>query len=353
MGTVIVYNITSLSTSPPFSPMFYPLLRQALFQLEPETAHDVALRALRLTGPALALFPPKGKPRQVMGLSFPNPVGLAAGLDKNAEFVDGLGALGFGFIEVGTVTPRPQPGNPRPRLFRLPEAHALINRMGFNNGGVVALCERVRQRRYRGILGINIGKNRDTAVADAANDYVKALEQVYPLADYVSVNVSSPNTPGLRDLQLADALARLLESLAEARLRLVREQGRYVPMVVKLAPDLAPEDLAASVATLLRFELDGVIATNTTAGRPGVTGLAHADEAGGLSGNPLKSLSLAVLQQLVELLAGKLPVISVGGIDSLDDARERLALGASLVQVYTGLIYQGPRLVRELVRGLG
>lgn len=332
--------------------MFYPLLRHALFRLEPEAAHDAALALLRLSGPLLSPLASRGSSRQVMGLSFPNPVGLAAGLDKNAAFVDGLGALGFGFLEVGTVTPRPQSGNPRPRLFRLPAAHALVNRMGFNNEGVEALCERARQRRYRGVLGINIGKNRDTPVAEAARDYTMALQSVYPLADYVSVNVSSPNTPGLRDLQLADALARLLEALAETRLRLVREQGRYVPMAVKLAPDLAEEDLAATVATLLRFEMDGVIATNTTASRPGVTGLPHADEAGGLSGAPLKPLSLSTLRQLVALLEGKLPVISVGGIDSLAGARERLTAGASLVQVYTGLIYRGPALVRELVRGL-
>lgn len=332
--------------------MSYSLLRPLLFRLDPETAHDIALSALGAARPLLAPLAPRGSPRQVMGLSFPNPVGLAAGLDKNAAFVDALGALGFGFIEVGTVTPRPQPGNPRPRLFRLAGAGALINRMGFNNDGVVALGERLRQRRYRGVLGINIGKNRDTPVAEAARDYREALQAVYPLADYVSINVSSPNTPGLRDLQLADALARLLEALAETRLRLVREQGRYVPMVLKLAPDLAEADLAASVATLRRFELDGVIATNTTATRPGVAGLPHAGEAGGLSGAPLKSLSLGMLRQLVALLEGKLPIISVGGIASLDDARERLALGASLVQVYTGLIYRGPALVRGLVHGL-
>lgn len=332
--------------------MFYSLLRPLLFRLDPETAHDIALGALGVARPLLAPLAPRGNPRQVMGLSFPNPLGLAAGLDKNATRVDALGALGFGFIEVGTVTPRPQPGNPRPRLFRLAGAGALINRMGFNNDGVESLGERLRQRRYRGILGINIGKNRDTPVAEAARDYREALQAVYPLADYVSVNVSSPNTPGLRDLQLADALARLLEALAETRLRLVGEQGRYVPMVLKLAPDLAEADLAASVATLRRFELDGVIATNTTATRPGVADLPHAGEAGGLSGAPLKPLSLAMLRQLVALLDGTLPIISVGGIASLDEARERLALGASLVQVYTGLVYRGPALVRELVRGL-
>lgn len=333
--------------------MFYPLLRRALFRLDPETAHDVALKGLSLARPLLAPLAPKGNPRQVMGLNFPNPVGLAAGLDKNAAYVDGLGALGFGFIEVGTVTPLPQPGNPRPRLFRLESAGGLINRLGFNNEGVAALCERVRKYRYRGVLGINIGKNRDTPVEEASRDYVAALSRVYPLADYVTINVSSPNTPGLRDLQLADALARLLESLAETRLRLVREQGRYVPLLVKLAPDMADEDLLASVSTLLRFEMDGVIATNTTATRPGVQGLPHAEEVGGLSGTPLRPLSVAMLGRLLDLLDGQLPVISVGGIDSLDDAHQRLAMGASLVQIYTGLIYRGPTLVRELVRGLG
>lgn len=332
--------------------MFYPLLRRALFCLESETAHEVALRSLHLARPLLAPLAPRGQARQVMGLHFDNPVGLAAGLDKNAAHVDALGALGFGFIEVGTVTPRPQPGNAKPRLFRLEPARALINRFGFNNEGVAELCQRVRERRYRGVLGINIGKNRDTPVEEAARDYVAALSRVYPLADYVTINVSSPNTPGLRDLQLADALARLLESLAETRLRLVREQGRYVPLVVKLAPDMADQDLVAAVTNLLRYEMDGVIATNTTATRPGVEGLTHADEAGGLSGEPLVALSRATLERLVDLIDGRVPVISVGGISNLAEAQIRLDMGASLVQLYTGLIYRGPGLVRELVRGL-
>ncbi len=336
--------------------MIYPLARSLLFRLEPETAHGISLRALEL----VARGPLRGRlaagiapaPRRVMGLDFPNPVGLAAGLDKDGDHIDALAALGFGFIEVGTVTPRPQPGNPRPRLFRLTRAGALINRMGFNNRGVEHLLARVRGARYRGVLGINIGKNRDTPVEDAAADYLACLEAVYPHAGYVTVNVSSPNTPGLRDLQYGDALHRLLETLKAAQTRLAAEHGRHVPLALKLAPDLADEDIPVVARALLDQGMDGVIATNTTAARPGVKGLPHADEAGGLSGSPLAPRATAVVAALAETLGDRLPIIGVGGIMSGSDARARVAAGASLVQLYTGLVYRGPALVGEITRAL-
>ncbi len=335
---------------------YYPLLRSFLFRLDPETAHHWTLRLLRLPGAGIlstltALGIPTA-PRRVMGLDFPNPVGLAAGLDKDGECIALWRTLGFGFVEIGTVTPRPQPGNPKPRMFRLPQAQALINRMGFNNQGVDRLVERVRRARFKGVLGINIGKNADTPVERAVDDYLIGLRKVYRWASYVAVNISSPNTPGLRDWQYGAPLERLLEALKNEQARLAAEQGRYVPLAVKIAPDLADADLSTVGQALLRHELDAVIATNTTLSRAGVEGLRHAEEAGGLSGAPLRARSTAVVRQLREILEDKLPIIAVGGILSGADAAAQIAAGASLVQIYTGFIYRGPELIREAVKAL-
>jgi len=287
-----------------------------------------------------------------MGLNFPNPVGLAAGLDKNGECIDGLAALGFGFIEIGTVTPRAQPGNPHPRLFRLPEAQAIINRMGFNNEGVDNLLKRVSQARYSGVLGINIGKNKDTPVEQALDDYLIGLRKVYSAANYVTVNISSPNTPGLRSLQSGEPLDHLLKGLMAERKLLAAEHDRSVPIAVKIAPDLDSAEVESIANSLLEHGVDAVIATNTTSSRSGVEHLRHGSEAGGLSGRPVMAASTAVVSQLARILNSKLPIIACGGILSVDDARSKLDAGASLVQIYSGLIYRGPALVRELVREL-
>lgn len=337
--------------------MPYALLRPLLFQLPPETAHRVALEvfaALERLG-AARLLPQaaRAQPVTAMGLAFPNPVGLAAGLDKNGEYIDALAALGFGFIEVGTVTPRPQPGNPRPRLFRIPEARALVNRMGFNNAGVDALLENVARARYRGVLGINIGKNFDTPIERAVEDYRACLIKVYPVASYAVVNVSSPNTPGLRGLQEAGELDALLAALKSEQTRLADRHGRYVPLAVKIAPDLTAEQVDAVAALLVRHGIDGVIATNTTVSREGVAQYPAAREAGGLSGAPLKAKSTEVIRKLAHALQGAIPIIGVGGILESADAQEKISAGASLVQLYTGLIYRGPGLVREVVEALG
>ena len=339
--------------------MLYSSLRTLLFQLDPETAHDWTLLLLRqaFNSPlgklgGLIPLPRPTAPRRVMGLDFPNPVGLAAGLDKNGECIRAWQALGFGFIEIGTVTPRPQSGNPKPRMFRLPAARALINRMGFNNKGVDYLVEQVRRSGYKGVLGINIGKNADTPVERATDDYLIGLRKVYPWASYVAANISSPNTPGLRDLQYGAALDRLLEALKTEQRRLAEEHGRYVPLAIKIAPDLADEDLAAVGQALLRHEIDAVIAANTTFSRAGVEKLPHADETGGLSGAPLRDRSTAVVRQLANILDGKMPIIAVGGILSGADADAKIAAGASLVQLYTGFIYRGPELVCEAVAAL-
>jgi dihydroorotate dehydrogenase len=336
--------------------MLYRLVRPALFRLSPEIAHHLTLISLQSLTRLGRLNPlrhsAEGRACRVMGLDFPNPVGLAAGLDKNGECIEGFAALGFGFIEVGTVTPRPQAGNPIPRLFRLPEAEAVINRMGFNNKGVDLLVERIRATRYRGVLGVNIGKNRDTPVERALDDYLEALRKVYPHAGYVTVNISSPNTPGLRSLQTGESLEQLLRGLRAERDLLAGQHGRPVPLVVKIAPDLAPEDIEAIADALLRYGIDGVIATNTTSSRTGVEHLKPAREAGGLSGRPLFVKSTEVVRQLARVLDGKLPIIACGGVFGADDARRKLDAGASLVQLYTGLIYRGPELVREIVKGL-
>lgn len=336
--------------------MLYQLLRPLLFQFDPETAHELGFAGLDLAARAriagcFAAHPP-GKPVETMGLRFPNALGLAAGLDKNGAHLDALGELGFGFIEVGTVTPRPQPGNPRPRLFRLPRAEALINRMGFNNEGVDALLAHLSRSRYRGILGINIGKNADTPIENAADDYLACLRKVYAHASYVAVNISSPNTKNLRDLQSAAALNHLLETLKEEQARLASAQGRYVPMAVKIAPDLDQEAIHAVAEQFLAHEIDAVIATNTTVSRAGVEGLPHAEESGGLSGRPVFEPSTHALRHLCQALAGRIPVIGVGGVFSGADAMAKLAAGATLVQLYTGFIYRGPDLVAECVRAM-
>nr|WP_239549765.1 quinone-dependent dihydroorotate dehydrogenase [Alloalcanivorax marinus] len=328
----------------------YRLARPLLFSLSAEQAHDLTLDLLRRgAGRAWPARVP-ARPVTVMGLSFPNPVGLAAGLDKNGDCIDGLAELGFGFLEVGTVTPRPQPGNPKPRLFRLPEANAIINRMGFNNHGVDALVANVRASRYQGVLGINIGKNKDTPVENAVDDYLLCQEKVHALASYLVVNVSSPNTPGLRSLQHGEALDALLGTLREAQTRLDQQNGKRVPLVIKIAPDNSEDELAAMAEAFVRHGIDGVCVGNTTLERPGVERLRHGGEAGGLSGAPLRPIADRALDTMRRALDGRLPIIGVGGIQSGDDAREKRRLGAELVQVYSGLIYQGPALVREIVR---
>lgn len=335
---------------------FYPLARAALFQLDAETAHHTTLCTLRQLsrlglGSLVGQSVP-AQPRTVMGLRFPNPVGLAAGLDKDGACIDGLAALGFGFIEVGTVTPRPQPGNPRPRLFRLPEAQALINRMGFNNGGVEQFLQNVQSARWRGPLGLNIGKNADTPIERAADDYLLCLEKVYPYAGYVTVNISSPNTKNLRQLQQGDELGALLAALKDKQKQLADRHARYVPIALKIAPDLDDEQIKAIAGTLLCHGIDGVIATNTTVGREGVAHLPLASEAGGLSGRPVFEKSNQVIRALRAELGDALPIIGVGGILSGDDARAKIDAGASLVQIYSGLIYRGPVLVKECAQAL-
>lgn len=331
----------------------YRLVRPALFGLDPEQAHHLTLTVLRQAAPlARRLYAARvpDVPRTVMGLQFRNPVGLAAGLDKDGVCIGGLAALGFGFLELGTVTPRPQPGNPRPRLFRLPQHRGLINRLGFNNLGVDHLVRRLQNRDRRGVLGINIGKNFDTPLERAADDYRHCLARVYPHASYVSVNISSPNTKGLRELQSGGSLAELLAALKQDQTRLADEHGRYVPLAVKIAPDLTREQLDTIAAEVSRHKMDAVIATNTTIDRAATAGARHGNEEGGLSGAPLRVASTAVIKYLADRIS--IPIIGVGGVCSGQDAREKLDAGASLVQIYTGLIYRGPELVGECVRAL-
>ncbi|QLF91802.1 quinone-dependent dihydroorotate dehydrogenase [Pseudomonas sp. ABC1] len=331
----------------------YNLARQLLFKLTPETSHELSLELIgaggRLGLNGLLTRKPTALPVTVMGLEFPNPVGLAAGLDKNGEAILGLSQLGFGFLEIGTVTPRAQPGNPKPRLFRLPEAEAIINRMGFNNHGVDALLAHVVAADFKGVLGINIGKNFDTPVEQADTDYLLCLERVYPYASYVTVNVSSPNTPGLRSLQFGESLKQLLDALRACRERLEIQHGRRVPLAVKIAPDMTDEEIASVAQSVLDAGLDGIIATNTTLARDGVAGLAHADEAGGLSGAPVRDKSTHTVRVLAEALGGRLPIIAAGGITEGRHAAEKIQAGASLVQLYSGFIYKGPALIREAV----
>ena len=332
----------------------YGLVRPLLFSLDPERAHGLTLAALDRIhacglGATLAK-PPAPLPTKLFGLTFPNPVGLAAGLDKNGAHVDALMALGFGFVEVGTVTPRPQPGNPRPRMFRLPKHRALINRLGFNNEGVDALVRNVsRAQRKGGLLGINIGRNKDTTNDFAEGDYLYCLERVYPLADYITVNISSPNTAGLRELQEEQALRRLVGTLREAQERFGAQHGKRVPMLVKVAPDLSEDDIEAAGRVLGDLQVDGVIATNTTVSRLAVQDDPRSKETGGLSGAPLMEKSTAVLRMLRSRLPEAIPLIGVGGILSGADAAKKMAAGANLVQLYTGLVYRGPMLVGECV----
>ncbi len=328
----------------------YCLVKPFVFALDPETAHDLTiggLAALQKAGLAPAYHPPRVAPVTVMGLEFPNRIGLAAGLDKNGEAIDALAGWGFGFVEIGTVTPRPQPGNPKPRLFRLPEAQGIINRMGFNNHGVEALLRNVKAARYRGILGINIGKNFDTPIEKAADDYLACLDKVYAHASYVAVNISSPNTRNLRQLQGESELDALLGALKARQTKLADLHARYVPLALKIAPDLDDAQITGIADALRRHRIDAVIATNTTLSRAGVENLPHGNEAGGLSGAPLFEKSTGVLRRLTLALAGELPVIAAGGITDGTRALAKLEAGAALVQVYSGLIYRGPDLVGE------
>jgi dihydroorotate dehydrogenase len=335
--------------------MLYSLARSALFKLDPEVAHDVVLKTLARSSTAAALIgagSSRGESRRVMGLDFANPVGLAAGLDKNGDYIDALGALGFGFLEIGTVTPRAQPGNPRPRMFRLVEREALINRLGFNNDGLERLLANVGRATWKGILGINIGKNFDTPLERAADDYLACLDAVYAAASYVTVNISSPNTKNLRDLQSPERLGELLGAVMQRRDVLAAKHSKRVPMALKIAPDLDDAQIEAIAALALEHRVDALIATNTTVSREEIAGHALAGETGGLSGRPLFARSTAVLAKLAKALAGRIPLIGVGGILSGEDARAKVDAGASLVQVYTGFVYQGPTLIAAARRAL-
>jgi dihydroorotate dehydrogenase len=336
--------------------MLYRIAREFLFMQNPEKVHEITIKGLKLTGstPLSCLYGQKlpSKPVTVMGLKFDNPVGLAAGLDKNGECIDGLAAMGFGHIEVGTVTPRPQSGNDKPRLFRIVESEAIINRMGFNNDGVDKLIANVKCANYKGILGINIGKNKDTPIEKGNEDYLICMDKVYQYASYIAINISSPNTPGLRSLQYGEALDNLLSDLKARQAELAKHHEKYVPLAVKIAPDLTHEELSQVAASLVKYKLDGVIATNTTLDRTLVHDMPHASEAGGLSGRPLQTTSTEIIRQLAVMLDGKLPIIGVGGIDSVVSAKEKFLAGAVLIQVYSGFIYNGPKLVKNIVKSL-
>ncbi len=336
--------------------MFYPLVKKALFQLDPERAHELTFRQLsRLSGSPFEFLIRQSvpsKPVTCMGLTFKNPLGLAAGLDKNGECIDAFGAMGFGFVEVGTVTPRAQDGNPKPRIFRVVEAEGIINRMGFNNHGVDNLVNNVKNSHFGGVLGINIGKNKDTPVENGAEDYLICMEKVYAYAGYITINISSPNTPGLRTLQYGEALDDLLASIKNKQLELQQRHQKYVPVAVKIAPDLSQDELIQIADSLVRHNMDGVIATNTTLERNLVAGLNYGSEAGGLSGRPVQLQSTQIIRMLSEELKGKMPIIGVGGIDSLTSAREKMAAGASLIQIYSGFIYHGPRLVKDILMNI-
>lgn len=336
--------------------MLYPLVRKALFQLDPERAHEFTFRQLRrISGTPLEFLIRQSVPTKsvnCMGLTFKNPLGLAAGLDKDGECIDALGAMGFGFIEIGTVTPRPQTGNDKPRLFRIVEAEGLINRMGFNNLGVDHLVENVKKSHFGGIIGINIGKNKDTPVEQGKDDYLICMDKVYPYSGYIAINISSPNTPGLRTLQYGEALDDLLRAIKNRQSELQLQHHKYVPVAVKIAPDLSEDELIQIADSLVRHKIDGVIATNTTLDRQLVQGLNHSSQAGGLSGRPVQLRSTEVIRRLSQELQGRLPIIGVGGIDSLTAAREKMAAGASLIQIYSGFIFHGPGLIKDIVTHL-
>ena len=334
----------------------YSLVKPLLFQCDPEHVHELAIKGLAKTqhSPLAALYrrPKIVNPVELMGLTFDNPVGLAAGLDKNGDCIDAFAAMGFGFIEIGTVTPRAQNGNDKPRLFRIKEADAILNRMGFNNNGIDYLIENVKQSRYQGVLGINIGKNKDTPIEQGKDDYLICMKKAYAHAGYITVNISSPNTPGLRSLQYGEALDDLLSALKQQQRQLAGQHNKQVPLLVKIAPDLSMAEIEQVADSLVRYEIDGVIATNTTLDRDLVFDLPHAHEMGGLSGRPVQNKSTLVIGELSRRLAGRLPVIGVGGIDSLTAGREKMAAGASLVQIYSGFIYKGPALIQQLARHL-
>jgi dihydroorotate dehydrogenase len=335
---------------------YYPLIRHFLFKLDPEVVHELTIHQLAWMGgtPFELFFRHKlpSRPVEVMGLKFDNPVGLAAGLDKDGDAIDAFGAMGFGFIEVGTVTPRPQSGNDKPRIFRVIPAQGIINRMGFNNKGIDNLIENVKKSHYKGILGINIGKNKDTPIENGKDDYLICMDKAYAYAGYIAVNISSPNTPNLRQLQYGDALDDLLKSLKERQKELAAKHNKYVPLAVKIAPDLSPEELKQVAESLLRFGIDGVIATNTTLDREMVHDMPHAAEMGGLSGRPLQNKSTEIIRSLHAHLNGQIPIIGVGGIDSAMAAREKMQAGAQLVQIYSGFIYNGPDLVKNIVNNI-
>lgn len=334
--------------------MLYSILRKILFSFDPEQSHYLSLKSLKIIN-QLGLSPlfaqDYAKPCEVFGLIFPNPVGLAAGLDKNADYVDALAALGFGFIEIGTVTPKPQEGNSKPRLFRLAKEEAIINRMGFNNKGVDYVAHRLEQTKYKGILGVNIGKNKDTPLEYAIDDYLIGMRKLWKFASYITINISSPNTPGLRDLQQGDALSHLLSRLKQEQFDIHTKHQKYVPLVVKIAPDMTAPELEHMADALLQNQIDGVIATNTTLSRNGVENSPFATETGGLSGKPLTLLSTQVVRRLHELLQDNIPIIASGGVMNAESAQEKFAAGAKLVQVYSGFIYRGPEIIRDIVMG--
>jgi len=336
--------------------ILYPLIRFFLFRMDAEKTHDLTLKWLTRIEKSPFKFlirqPLINDPVEIFGIQFPNKIGLAAGLDKNGSCIDAFAAMGFGHIEIGTITPRPQPGNPKPRLFRLPKAQGLINRFGFNNLGVDHLIENVKSSKFDGVLGINIGKNFDTPVENATQDYLICLEKVYPYATYITVNISSPNTANLRELQFGEALDELISSIKQSQKELEIKHQKYVPILIKIAPDLSSEEILQLVDTFKKHQIDGVIATNTTFSRKGVEGLEHCDETGGLSGKPVFRSSTQVLKQMTELVNGQFPVIAVGGICSAKDAKEKYDAGASLVQIYSGFIYQGPSLVTAIAKAL-
>lgn len=333
----------------------YPLLKAILFTMEPEEAHEFAFGSLSglAKTPLIHAFAAHAiQPTEFLGMKLLNPVGLAAGLDKNAQYLNALDKLGFGFIEVGTVTPKAQAGNPQPRLFRLPKANAIINRMGFNNHGMDQMLRNIDASDYRGVLGINIGKNKMTEQQDAVKDYLYCLEHAYQHASYITVNLSSPNTPGLRDLQFGEEMVKLLSELKNKQEQLAGQHNRYVPLAVKIAPDMAPEDVETVTQNLLEAQIDAVIATNTTIARDAVSHLKHGNEAGGLSGTPVRESSTTVIQKVKSIAGDRLPIIGVGGIDSGEAAAEKVKAGADVVQVYTGFIYKGPKLIEEANEGI-
>ncbi|WP_444998032.1 quinone-dependent dihydroorotate dehydrogenase [Aliikangiella sp. IMCC44359] len=336
--------------------LIYPIIRFILFRMDAEKTHDLTLKWLKKIEASsfrwLIHQPMVNDPVEVFGIQFPNKIGLAAGLDKNGACIDAFAALGFGHIEVGTVTPRPQPGNPKPRLFRLPEAKGIINRFGFNNQGVDQLISNIKSSSYTGILGINIGKNFDTPVENAVDDYLVCMQKIYPYASYITVNISSPNTANLRQLQFGEALEELLVAIKSKQHELTQSFGRKIPVLIKIAPDLNEQEIDVLAETFIKNKVDGIIATNTTFSREGVEKLKYADEQGGLSGKPVFAKSTEVLKRLSEKVNGAFPIIGVGGIDSLSTANEKLDAGASLVQVYSGFIYQGPNLIKKIAEGV-